>query len=102
MRLVLLIALASRALAACPSGGLEAIDLDDCPSVSSGLGNCDDSSLEIGDLCEADGECGTDTNQNNCPHDGGEYLVDDIYRVTGSSDDDGDDGDDDDDDDERR
>jgi hypothetical protein len=64
----------------CPE--LEAVDADDCPAndaATDALKNCDDSSLKAGDLCEADGECGTDGDINNCDHKG--VPAADIYRL---------------------
>ena len=60
---------------ACPT--LVAIDESDCPDNSlSILENCDAVGLAAGDLCEGDGECGTDTGLNNCGSA-------DVYRVEG-------------------
>ncbi|KAK3288271.1 hypothetical protein CYMTET_4243 [Cymbomonas tetramitiformis] len=57
----------------CTAGGicdrcLEPIDTMYCPCTEgcTGYKSCDDSSLVDGDICEGDGECGTDTSTNNC------------------------------------
>ena len=46
-----------------------------CPTDASNLMNCESSTLKVGDLCEGDGECSTDTELNNCDNF-------DIYLVT--------------------
>merc|ERR1712048_866778 len=46
----------------------------ECPS-NPNIANCDD--VSAGELCEGDGECGTDNSLNNC--DGGNVLYD-VYR----------------------
>jgi len=95
--LLVLTLLATRieARRACPS--IEAVDGDECPS-NANLAPCDTPGLEVGDLCEGDGECGTDDDLNNCEHDGS--MAADIYRIVsdaGGEDESDDDEDDDDD-----
>ena len=63
-----------------PAGGRRRLDdciatavaASECPPNAQYMANCDDAS--IGELCEGDGECGTDTNLDNC---GSGY---DVYR----------------------
>ena len=57
---------------------------DDCPSVYLPL--CDDSSLEVGDLCEGDGECGTDGGLDNCKAIVTKLFHSDVYRVVSTGD----------------
>ena len=44
---------------------------------------CDTPGLGVGDLCEGDGECGTDRKLDNCSNDGA--LGADIYRIVGGT-----------------
>jgi len=55
----------------CTNLCLEAIDTSDCPSIPGLLGDC--SSIDIGELCDADGECNTEQSLDNC------YFYD-VYR----------------------
>lgn len=57
---------------------LKDVNITECPSITSiqALPSCGDATF--GSLCEADGECGTDPELDNCP---GEY---DVYRKQGS------------------
>ena len=64
--------------ASCP--GLKAVAAEDCPA-DADRAPCDDASLRPGDLCEGDGECGTDSDLDNCAHDGA--RVADVYEVLG-------------------
>jgi len=59
------------ALQLCNNLCLEAIDTSDCPSIPGLLGDC--SSIDIGELCDADGECNTEQSLDNC------YFYD-VYR----------------------
>merc|ERR1712070_538639 len=54
--------------------GLQALSYSECPSQPD-IGNCANANLRVGDLCEGEGECGTNQNLDNC----GGY---DVYRVT--------------------
>ena len=70
--LLVFAALSTAARAQCPAT-LEPVLLDGCPgsdAATEALEQCDDEDLKTGDLCEGDGECGTDTDLNNCPHNG--------------------------------
>ena len=60
---------------------LEALPKDsaDCPEELD-LVNCDTPGLAVGDLCESDGECGTDKGIDNCRNE--IHKGADIYRVT--------------------
>ena len=58
----------------CRSYCLQALTSSQCPSSMNNI-HCEHGSLSIGSYCEGDGECGTDTNLNNCF---GGY---DVYRV---------------------
>ena len=49
-----------------------------CPSDPDRLISCDHPNLNVGDLCEGDGECGTFTDANNCG-------VADVYNLTAKS-----------------
>jgi hypothetical protein len=40
------------------------LDREDCPSSPNSLDNCD--GIGVGELCEADGECGTSNTVRNC------------------------------------
>ncbi|EOD07524.1 hypothetical protein EMIHUDRAFT_438573, partial [Emiliania huxleyi CCMP1516] len=45
------------------------LEVDDCPKSADearSLKKCSDPALQIGERCEADGECGTDVQLNNC------------------------------------
>ena len=44
---------------------------------------CDTPGLGVGELCEGDGECGTDRKLDNCSND--EAQGADIYRIVGST-----------------
>ena len=55
---------------------VEVIDESECPA-DANLPNCDD--VAIGELCEGDGECGTDRFLNNCPDPNGGNAFD-VYR----------------------
>ena len=59
------------ALQLCTNLCLEAIDTSDCPSIPGLLRDC--SSIDIGELCDADGECNTEQSLDNC------YFYD-VYR----------------------
>ena len=53
-----------------PSGGCPALeplprDSPDCPDELD-IAPCDTPGLGVGELCEGDGECGTDIGSNNC------------------------------------
>merc|ERR1712014_545129 len=59
----------------CADGlSLSPVPACECPS-NPNIANCDD--VSAGELCEGDGECGTDNSLNNC--DGGNVLYD-VYR----------------------
>eukprot|EP00965_Chrysotila_dentata_P040347 1339001-Pleurochrysis_carterae.AAC.3 len=68
----------------CDNGGacgmcLNLVGSDECPSSSRAYSHtCDPSQLPMNDLCEADGECGTSNDADNCAghHHGGR----DVYR----------------------
>ena len=66
---------------------IEAVTADECP-VWLDLVDCSTLCLEVGDLCEGDGECGTDDHLNVCTNDvhdnasGGVALVA-LARATG-------------------
>ena len=69
-----------------------AYDSSECPKDADGsvFPNCDE--VACGELCEGDGECGTDTQLDNCPsgNGGGDVGYAPTYRPTqgpGSSDD---------------
>lgn len=53
---------------------LELLNATECPS-DPNIGDCLNASLSVGDLCEGDGECGTDIEGNNCD-------IFEVYRVT--------------------
>ena len=57
-------------------------DSPDCPDELD-IAPCDTPGLGVGDLCEGDGECGTDRTLDNCSND----LISraDIYRIIGST-----------------
>ena len=59
------------ALRLCTNLCLEAINTSDCPTIPGLLGDC--SSVDIGELCDADGECNTEQSLDNC------YFYD-VYR----------------------
>ena len=61
----------------CPR--LRAATSDECPDDSNVNVACTASLLVVGDVCEGDGECGTDTDLNNCEHYG--EMSGDIYVV---------------------
>jgi len=82
-----------------PSGGggcpkkLKPLKFKDCPKRKASkfgthpitTATCDAPGLIKGDYCEADGECGTDKDLNNCPatpedEDNGDYYAD-LYEV---------------------
>jgi hypothetical protein len=59
---------------------LEALTASECPGLSvnfnyAGLGACNN--VECGELCEGNGECGTDQSLNNCMTGNGDF---DVYR----------------------
>jgi len=65
-------------------------ELSQCPtphasdageSGTSGLPSCNDESLSVGALCEADGECGTNGSLDNCPDVSGGQGAWDVYIV---------------------
>jgi hypothetical protein len=56
---------------------LNAIDPSECPTDALGLRRCDSQYVNFGDLCEGNGECGTDVSLDNC-RPSGYYL--DVYR----------------------
>ena len=58
---------ATNAAASCPE--IEAVASTECPA-NADMISCDTPGLEKGDLCEGDGECGTDDDLDNCEHDG--------------------------------
>ena len=64
--------------AGCPSLEGLAKNSPDCPEELD-LVDCDDPSLKVGDLCEGDGECGTDKYIDNCKNE--IHKGADIYRV---------------------
>jgi hypothetical protein len=62
---------------------LAALKPGSCPAVITNI-NCDTPGLQPGDLCEADGECGTDKGLNNCDgvnEQGADVTGADIYIV---------------------
>ena len=54
---------------------------DECPE-DADIQHCGTPGLEVGDLCEGDGECDTDNGLNNCPYDG--LTEADIYVIVGA------------------
>ena len=54
----------------------------DCPDELD-IASCDTPGLGVGELCEGDGECGTNQKLDNCSND--EDQGADIYRIVGST-----------------
>ena len=85
--LSLLLALASLASAfggaatLCPDLEALSVGSSDCPD-DLDLVPCDDLSLEAGDFCEGDGECGTSEDLDNCSDE--DHQGADIYRIVSS------------------
>ena len=57
-------------------------DSDECPDELD-IEPCDTPGLGVGELCEGDGECGTDRKLDNCSND--EAQGADIYRIVGGT-----------------
>lgn len=51
---------------ACLSGCLKPLNSSLCPAYDPP--SCNNATMQVGDLCEGDGECGTDNNLNNCDY----------------------------------
>ena len=60
-----------------------AYDSDDCPDpivLTASYPHCGQVGLDVGDLCEGDGECGTTNGVDNCEDAAGDMKAD-IYRI---------------------
>jgi len=62
----------------CYAGCLQPVPTTECPSNAGTLEPCNRLSLEVGDMCEASGECGTNSELDNC---GGSQYAYDVYQV---------------------
>ena len=58
------------------------VHLDECPE-DPNVHHCATAGLAVGDICEADGECGTDKKLDNCPHLG--VFAADVYKVVSAA-----------------
>ena len=75
---------ATRRLATCEGRTFVPVTPDECPEELD-ITTCDDPDLGNGDLCEADGECGTSIFTNNCENYGHDDAASDRAGASSSA-----------------